>query len=62
MTSDTWGSRPFHFMIIPNTKRHPNNKEMDQLPMFGVITGLPRPKLCTYISSYNDEELFIMRS
>ena len=31
------------FMIIPNTKRHLNNTKTDQLPMFGVITGLPRP-------------------
>ena len=30
-------------MIIPNTKRHPNNTKTDQLPVFDVITGLPRP-------------------
>ena len=38
-----WGSRPSHFMIIPNTKRHPNNTKTDQLPISEVITGLPRP-------------------
>ena len=27
-------------MIIPNTKRHPNNTKTDQLPIFEVITGL----------------------
>ena len=31
------------FMIIPNTKRHPNNTKTDQLPISEVITGLPRP-------------------
>ena len=30
-------------MIIPNTKRHPNNTKTDQLPISEVITGLPRP-------------------
>ena len=47
-----WGSRPSHFMIIPNTKRHPNNTKTDQLPISEVTTGLPgsyhnnaRPKL-----------------
>ena len=39
---DIWGSRLSHFMIIPNTKRHPNTKT-DQLPIFLVNTGLPRP-------------------
>ena len=48
MTSDDVGSRPSHFLIIPNTKRHPNNTKTDQLPMFGVMTGLPRPYLNTY--------------
>ena len=45
MASDGAGSRPSHLMIIPNTKRHPNNTKTDQLlPIFrGVITGLPRP-------------------
>ena len=38
-----WGSRPSHFMIIPNTKRHPNNTKTDQLPTSEVITDLPRP-------------------
>ena len=32
-----WGSRPSHFMIIPNTKRHPNNIKTDQLPISEVI-------------------------
>ena len=40
MASEAWGSRPSHFMIIPNTKRHPNNTKTDQLPIFGVISGL----------------------
>ena len=40
-----WGSRPSHFMIIPNTKRHPNSTKTGQLPIFGVNTGLPRPYL-----------------
>ena len=40
-----WGSRPF--MIIPHTKRPPNNTKMDQLPIFRVTTGLPRPYLNT---------------
>ena len=40
MASETWGSRPSHFMIIPNTKRHPSNTKTDQLPILGVITGL----------------------
>ena len=38
-----WGSRPCLFMIISNTKRHPNNTKTDQLPISEVITGLPRP-------------------
>ena len=38
-----WGSRPFRFIIIPNTKRRPNNAKTDQLPISEVITGLPRP-------------------
>ena len=38
-----WGSRPSLFMIIPNTKRHPNNTKTDQLPISEVITALPRP-------------------
>ena len=37
------GSRPSLFMIIPNTKRYPNNTKTDQLPISEVITGLPRP-------------------
>ena len=43
MASDDVGSRPSRFMIIPNTKRHPNNTKTDQLPISEVITGLPRP-------------------
>ena len=45
MTSDWKGSRPSHLMIIPNTKRHPNNSKTDQLPTtyFEVTTGLQRP-------------------
>ena len=38
-----WGSRPSHFMINPNTKRHPNNTKTDQLPISEAITSLPRP-------------------
>ena len=38
-----WSSRPSHFMIIPNTKRHPNNTKTDQLPIYEVISGLPKP-------------------
>ena len=38
-----WGSRPSHFMRIPNTKRHHNNTKTDQLPISEVITGLPSP-------------------
>ena len=38
-----WGSRPSLFMIIPNTKRHPNNTKTDQLPISEVIAGLLRP-------------------
>ena len=30
-------------MTISSTKRHPNNTKTDQLPIFEVITGLPRP-------------------
>ena len=30
-------------MNIPKTKRCPNNLETDQLPIFEVMTGLPRP-------------------
>ena len=41
--SDGAGSRPSHLMIVPNTKRRPNNTKTDQLPIFEVITGLPRP-------------------
>ena len=43
-----WGSRLSHIMNIPNTKRHPNNTKTDQLPIFWVITGLPRPYHNTY--------------
>ena len=39
-------------MIIPNTKRHPSNTKMDQLPIFEVITGLPRP---TFTLAHPDE-------
>ena len=42
MVSDGAGSRPSHFMIIPNAKSHPNNTKTDQLPISEVITGLPR--------------------
>ena len=41
--SDGAGSRPSHLMIVPNTKRRPNNTKTDQLPIFEVITGLPKP-------------------
>ena len=30
-------------MIVPNTKRHSNNTKTDQLPIFELTTGLPRP-------------------
>ena len=43
MASGGEGSRPSHLMIIPNTKRHPNNTKTVQLPIFKVTTGLPRP-------------------
>ena len=43
MASDDVGSRPSRFMIIPNTKRHPNNTKTEQLPISEAITGLPRP-------------------
>ena len=48
-----WGSRPSHFMIIPNAKRHPNNTKTDQLPIYEVITGLPRPyhNICAFIGA-----------
>ena len=42
---DIWrcgGSRPSHFMIIPNTKRHPNNGKTDESSIFRAITGRPR--------------------
>ena len=48
MASTTLGSRPSHLMNIPNTKRHPNNTETDQVPFLEVITGLPRPYLHNY--------------
>ena len=38
-----WGSRPSHFMVIPNTKRHPHNTKTYQIPISEVIIGLPRP-------------------
>ena len=38
-----WDSRPSHFVIIPNTKRHPNDTKTDLRPISEVITGLPRP-------------------
>ena len=43
MASDDAGLRPSLFMIIPNTKRNPNNTKTDQLSISEVITGLPRP-------------------
>ena len=43
MASNDAGLSPVSFMIIPNTKRHPNNMKTDQLPISEVITGLPRP-------------------
>ena len=54
MASETWGSRPSHFMIIPNTQRHPNNTKTDQLAISEVITGLPRPY-------HNNTRLFEVR-
>ena len=53
-----WGPRPCHFIITPNTKRHPNNTKTDQFPIYEVITGLPRPyhnttiKLAKYQQPY----------
>ena len=38
-----WGSRPSHFIIIPNEKRHPNDTKTEQLHVSEVVTGLPRP-------------------
>ena len=38
MASQTWGSHSSHFMIIPNTKRLPNNTKTDQLP---ILMSLP---------------------
>ena len=35
MTSEWEGSRSSHLMIIPNTKRHPDNTKTDQLPFGG---------------------------
>ena len=49
MASDHVGCRPSHFMCIPNTKRHPNNTKTDQLPIFGVNIGIPRPYLNTLL-------------
>ena len=49
MASETWGSRPPHFMIIPHTKCYPDNTKTDQLPIFEVITGLPGPYLHTTV-------------
>ena len=43
MTSDPEGSRPSHLMTITNAKHHPNNTKADQLLIFEVINGLPRP-------------------
>ena len=43
MTSEQEGSRSSHPMIVPNTKRNPNNTKTDQWPILGVFTGLPRP-------------------
>ena len=40
-TSEAWGSRPPHFMIIPNKKYRPNNTKTDKLPILGVINRLP---------------------
>ena len=51
MASETWVSRLSHFMVIPNTKRHPNNTKTDQLPFWGVITDIPSPYLSTLGSS-----------
>ena len=34
---------PSHFMIIPNTERHPNHTKTDQFTISEVSTGLPRP-------------------
>ena len=43
MASDDAALAHLFFMIIQNTKRHPNNTKTDQLPISEVITGLPRP-------------------
>ena len=50
MVSDDAGSRPFLFMITPNTKRHPNSTKTDQLPISEVITGLPLGRTITTTS------------
>ena len=52
MASDDAGSRPSLFMIIPNTKCHPNDTKTDQLPISEVITGLPRPYYITPTTIY----------
>ena len=62
MASEDVGSRPSHFMIIPNTKRHPNNTKTDQLSISEVITGLSRPYHNTRESDLSDssyEEIHI---
>ena len=38
-----WGFRRSHFMILPNTNRHPNKTKTEQFPVYEVITDLPRP-------------------
>ena len=42
MASDDAALARLFFMIIPNTKRHPNNTKTDQLPISEVITGQGR--------------------
>ena len=64
MASDDVGLSPSLFMIVPNTKRHPNNTKTDQLPISEAITGLPRPYhkivVCVYICSVGYVELPIV--
>ena len=62
MASDDAALARLFFMIIPNTKRHPNNTKTDQLSISEVITGLSRPYHNTRESDLSDssyEEIHI---
>ena len=49
MASDDVGLSPVPFYDNLEYKRHPNNTKTDQLPISGVITGLPRPYHNMYV-------------